>query len=289
MAMTTTFSRRAWTLLEPIHALVYFAPETRDAYAAAGLRGAWMGYFASRSAPMGAVSADVVVATFHNHHPALVRRAIPDAWRLSSPERVLEARHAIVDAALRRLWGDTVDTAGIREAADLALRVALAGDPGGRPLFAAHAGLPVPEQPHLALWHACTLIREHRFEGHVAALIVHGFDGREALVTAVASKPHLDAATMRAFRGLSDEEWRAAEEGLSARGLLDDSGALTAEGRAQREAVEVLTDDLAAAPWSVLSTAERDRLLDLALPLARALTGEGGMIYPNPVGVPEPA
>ncbi len=105
----TGHARRAWTLFEPIHAIVYFAPEAREQYAAAGLRGGWMGYFASRSAPMGAVSAEVVTAVFHNFQPAMVRRAIPDAWQFSSPQRALAARLAAADAALRRLWGELAE------------------------------------------------------------------------------------------------------------------------------------------------------------------------------------
>src|SRR5947209_4553072 len=113
-------ARRAWTHVEPIHAIVYFAPEKRAAYEQAGLRGGWMGYFASRAAAMGPVDAPVVAAIFQNFAPAMVARAIPDAWRYSSPQRALEARHAAVDAALRRLWGDAAASSdGVTAAAEM--------------------------------------------------------------------------------------------------------------------------------------------------------------------------
>jgi hypothetical protein len=151
-----SLSRRAWTHFEPIHAIVYFAPESRERYEGVGLRGGWMGYFASRSAPMGAVSPEVVTAVFHNFQPAMVRRAIPDAWHYSSPERVIAARLDAVDAALRRLWGDDTDSLAVAEAADLALQATAHLRADGRALYAGHAGLPVPSQRHLALSSAST-------------------------------------------------------------------------------------------------------------------------------------
>jgi len=196
-----TIARRAWTLYEPIHAAVYFAPESPALYRAAGLRGGWMGYFASRAAPMGAVTAEAAIALFHNFRPQLVARALPDAWRFSSPESALEARLAVADAVFRRLWGAEVDSADVAEAAALTLAVAAGLHGDGRPLYAAHAGLAVPEAPHLKLWHGCTLLREHRFGGHVAALTVSGLSGLEALVTARAAGPGVDPARIHRMRG----------------------------------------------------------------------------------------
>ncbi len=282
-------SRRAWTLFEPIHAIVYFAPEARESYAAAGMRGGWMGYFASRSAPMGAVSADVVAAVFHNFQPAMVRRAIPDAWQFATPERVLEARLAIADSALRRLWGDATDSDEVKEAAELAMAVTSDLRSDGRPLFAGHAGLAVPEAPHLALWHACTLLREHRFDGHVAALTVHDVDGLSALLIAVAAGKGVDADTLRSFRGWTEQEWADATVRLRERGIVNDAGTLTAAGRELRDAVEEATDSLAGAVWEQLPDGRRDRLFELLATLAARLEGPGGLIYPNPIGVGRPS
>ena len=280
-------ARRAWTFFEPVHAVVYFAPEARTHFDAAGLKGGWMGYFASRSAAMGPVAAAVVVATFHNFQPAMVRRAIPDAWSFSSPERVLEARYAAVDAILRRMWGD-VGSGDIREAAELANGVAQHLRPDGRPLYAAHAALQPPSEPHLLLWHACTLLREHRFDGHVAMLTGYGVSGLESLVLATAQS-RLDPAVLRRFRGWSEEEWSASRESLQQRGLVDASGALTDAGSRLHAAVEMRTDDLAATVWNHVEPQARDRLLTILRERAKQLEGEGGILYPNPIGVPRPA
>ncbi len=281
--------RALWRRFEPYHAVVYFAPEGREHYGAAGLRGGWMGYFASRSAPMGPVSAGVVTATFHVFHPAMVARAIPDAWRLSTPERVLAARLTVIDSALRRLLGDAVGSEAVVEAAALARRAAEACDLPGRPIHAAHAGLPWPEEPHLVLWHAATLLREHRFDGHVAALTVEGLDGCAANITLSASGV-IDPEELRGFRGFSAEEWAAAAGGLRDRGWLDAAGRLTADGEAARQRVEERTDRLAAAPAEALGEAGCERLEQLLAGLDELILGGGGFPVPNPIGlVPIPA
>jgi hypothetical protein len=281
-------ARRAWTLFEPIHAIVYFASEATEQYAAAGLRGYWMGYFASRSAAMGAVGPGVVTATFHNFRPAMVARALPDAWHFSSPDRALVARHAVADAALRRLWGDRVDSDDVAEAADLALDATCALSREGRPLFAAHAGLPVPEPPHLKLWHACTLLREHRFDGHVATLTVSGLNGLDALVIAHAAGTGMEPATIERLRGWSAEEYESTAGQLRARRLLDADSALTSAGRALRGSVEETTDHLATDVWRRLDIVRRERLFFLLRRLATLLEDPDGMRYPNPIGVPRP-
>jgi hypothetical protein len=284
-----TLARRAWTVFEPIHAIVYFVPEASEHYKAAGLRGGWMSYFASRSAPMGAVTPGVVTAVFHNFQPAMVARAIPDAWHYSSPDQALTARTAVADSALRRLWADEVASDDVAQAATAAIAVAngLRGD--GRPLYTATAGLEEPEVPHLKLWHACTLLREHRFDGHVAALTVHGLDGLESLVTALAAGSGIDAATIRRVRGWTEEEWDQGVERLRSRGILDAAGALTAEGRGVRTAVEEMTDRLADDVWAAMDERSRERLFDSLRRLSTLLENPDGIRYPNPIGVSRPA
>ena len=287
--VTQPLARRAWTLFEPIHAIVYFASEASEHFKAAGLRGGWMGYFASRAAPMGAVSAGVVTAVFHNFQPAMVGRAIPDAWHFSSPDLALAARTAIADSALRRLWGDDVASAGLAETATAAMRVARGLRGGGRPLYMATADLEHPDQPHLLLWHACTLLREHRFEGHIAALTVHGLDGLESLVTALASGSGVDPATIRRFRGWTEEEWDQGVERLQARGIIDAAGGLTAAGRELRDGVEEMTDRLAVDVWEAMDEPSREHLFESLRRLCGLLEDPNGIRYPNPIGVGRPA
>jgi hypothetical protein len=276
-----------WRALETLHMTVYFAPEPRDAYRRAGLRGGWMGYFASRSAAMGPVPAEVVVATFYNFHPRMVHRAIPDAWGFASPERVLAARVEGADAALRRLLGPWVEHPEAAEAAALARRAMEGRDPAGRPLFAGHATLGWPDAPHLALWHAATLYREFRGDGHVACLLADAVDGCEAHVLA-AGAGQLPGAFLRQYRGWSDEEWAAAAGRLRDRGRVEPDGSLSDAGRAARDTLEHRTDTLATPPWDHLGEAGCSRLLGLLEEPVRLVVEAGGVPFPNPVGLPPP-
>lgn len=283
--MNPSTARRMWKLLEPYHAAVYFADEATDVYAAAGARGYWMGYFGSRAAALGAVGPGVVTAAFYNFSPVMVRRAIPDVWSFSDPGRMLEARLEVADAALRRLLGDLVDSDALREAADLALRAAEAGDPAGRALYAAHVGQSAPRPAHLRLWHAATCLREHRGDGHVALLVTSDLDGCEANIIAAAAGV-VPADVQAARRGWTEQEWAAATARLADRGLLDAAGNPTPGGTAARDAVEAQTDLLALPPYQALGTDGAERLQVLLEPIARRLRGAGSMPYPNPVGVP---
>ena len=256
--------------LEPIHALVYFAPERREIYVTAGLKGQWMGYFASRAAAFGPVPPQVVEATFYFFAPVLVYRAIPDAWAFATPQRILQARLEVVDTMLRRVWGDTAHGPAVAEAAALARTATQALTAPGRPLYAAQASLPWPEEPHLALWHAQNLLREHRGDGHVATLLRHGVGPCEALALHGAVSAY--HASLGRLRGWTEDQWAAAEASLEDRGWLDGDGAITAEGRAARDAVERDTDALATAAWEHLGPERCTRLRALAAPLVAALS-----------------
>lgn len=278
--MAASPARRLWEGMEPLHCVVYFAPEVADAYAAAGLRGYWMGYFASRAAALGAVPANVVQAVFYNFAPRFVQRSIPDAWRLASPEAVLAARHGVADAAMRRLLAGA-DAGEVEETASLAARFAAALPVEGRVLFAAHAALPWPEAAHMRLWHAATLVREHRADGHFAALLAAGVDGCEALALQVAAGQPRDS--LAPHRGWTDEEWAEAQARLHSRGLIDAGGGLTEAGVALRAQVESVTDQLAMPRPSPLDEAEMERLVALVGRL-RAVVDDAGVIpYPNPM------
>lgn len=269
-------ARRAWSSLEVLHVTGYFAPEPRERYKALGLRPS-LAYFAARSAPMGPVPAQVTVATFYVFSPTLVGAALPAAWSVASPAKVLQARHDGVTAALRRVL-DGIDPAELAEATDLAL-TACAGLPmAGRPLYAGHASLPLPDDPLLRLWHAATLLREHRGDGHVAALVHAGLDPVEALVTGGAASG--TTPFLRSTRGWTDEEWAAGEQRLRERGLLEpDSGSsgvqLTPDGLALRAAVEAQTGLAALPGWAHLGEQGTTRLVELARPWRDAVLAAG--------------
>jgi hypothetical protein len=261
--------------LDSLHSLVYFAPEADEELTQIGLRPGRMGYFATRAAPMGPVPAGVVTATFYNFNPALVARHIPRAWELASTGDVLAARTRVADRALRRLLGDDVDQApAVLDAADLARAATVGLEPHGRPLFAAHGELPWPDEPHLVLWHAITLLREYRGDGHIAVLLASGLSGLEALITHTATGRGFTEPAAKATRGWSDDEWSAGVRSLRARGLLDDDG-LTPAGEQLRATVESATDKTAAAPWLTLGADATDRLTELGRVLSRQAVSGG--------------
>lgn len=278
-------ARRLWQVLEPIHAVTYFSEACAERYRALGLKGFWMGYFASRSAPFGEASPELVTATFFNFRPSMAARALPDAWSLASPHAVLDARRAGSVATLRGALGAAADGTEVAEAANLAEQALAAAPMVGRPLFAALTALPRPSEPLDRLWHAATLLREHRGDGHVAASVAAGLDGLDAHVTFAATGA-IPRERLQAARGWTDDEWDVAAAGLVARGWLDAGGALTSQGRADRQAIEDRTDAIAAAPWEALGRDGTDRLHALLLPLTRAVEGAGVIPYPNPIGVP---
>ena len=268
-----TAVRRLGALVEAIHAVVYFAPEPQDRYAALGLRGYWRGYFASRTAALGRVAPQVGTAVLGGFAPRMVQRALPAVWDLATPDDVVVARVDGARAALQRLLGD-VDAA----AAATALAATLDGLPlPGRPLAAAHLALPPPDDPVGLLWHCCTVLREHRGDGHLSAVAIAGLTWPQ---------PHLLRAALgdldarqQDHRGWSDGEWDGARQQLADRGLLG-----TAAGRDVVERVEAATDELAA---PACAGVDPERLVAVLAPLAaRAATA---LPFPNAMALRKPA
>lgn len=272
--MDPTIARKTWRTLEPVHGAIYFAPEAREEYAAVGLDDRMTGYFASRSAPMGPVPPEVVMATFFNFDPDLVRTSMDGVWDRVAPADLLAARLRGADRMMRRFADSFVGSPETEEASVLARTAALAASerPAGRPLFAGHASLRWPEEPHLVLWHAQSLLREFRGDGHIAALTVEGLDGCEALVTHAAAGD-VSADVLRATRQRTGDDWLAAEERLRSRGWLDADLAFTDLGRARRDWIEARTDELAAAPYDAIGVDGCARLRELARPISKAMMG----------------
>jgi hypothetical protein len=266
---------RAHRAVEPLHSHMYFAPEHDETFGALGLRPGRMSYFAGRAAPMGAVGAGVVTATFFNFSPSLVAHMIPRAWTLASPEQVIEARWHVARRSLTRLLGEeAIESAEFAELAGLLREACDALTPQGRPLYAGHADLPWPNDPLLDLWHAATLLREHRGDGHIAALLHADLNGLEALITHTATGRGFTPPAAKATRGWRDEEWDAECAALVERGLLDENG-LTAEGKDLRARVEAETDVLSADPWLLLGAERTARVVELGKGFARALVAGG--------------
>lgn len=266
MSELSDLAHRCWRSLDTIHVPVYFAPETTAAYGELGIRPR-AGYFVSRSAAMGAVSPEVTIAAFYVFAPSLVRHVMAGCWERASPERVLQARHDGVGQALHRVLGDP----DVTEAAALARDLCEGLEPHGRALYAAHAALPWPQEPLLALWHAATLVREHRGDAHMAALLMSGLDPVESLITGGITSGR--TAFFRQTRGWSEEEWTAGEQRLRERDLLAADGTLTDAGQRRRDHIEQRTLHAGQPAWERFGADRAARLLELTRPLAQTIAG----------------
>ncbi|MFI5684129.1 hypothetical protein [Streptomyces sp. NPDC051636] len=276
VALDPRAGRRCHAVLNTLHATHYFSPDLGRELGTLGITDPRAVNFAVRAAALGPVGAGTVTATFYNYKYELVVRHVPAVWETATPGQVLAARARAVDATLRRLLGEeAVTSAEMGEAARLALRAAEACCRAGRPLYAAHADQPVPEEPHLAYWHAATLLREHRGDGHLAVLTAAGLDGLEALVTHTATGKGMTPEWVFGTRGWSREEWDAATGRLRERGLLDGEGELTGRGVALREEIERETDRLDRAPYEHLGAEGVARLTELGKALAGAALAAG--------------
>jgi hypothetical protein len=280
--MDPVTARKTWRTLEPLHGLIYFAPEATEEYAAIGLVPEVGGYFASRAAPMGAVPAEVVIATFFNFRPGVVHREIPRAWSLAAPDTIVDARFRAASRALRGVLGAAADGPDVSEAAALARQAALhaTDHAAGRPLFAGHASLEWPDDPLLVLWHAQSLLREFRGDGHIAAMTTEGITGIEALVIhgATGEVPRI---ALQATRGWTDDEWDAAAAGLQRRGWLTPDGSFTDAGRAHRQGVEDRTDALALPAYEALGDDACARLRTLVRPLSKTVVESRPFTFTN--------
>jgi hypothetical protein len=273
----TSATSRTMHSLEPLHAMIYFAPEAQETWAGFGLDNAASAYFPARAAALGAVPWQVVQATFFGFAPFAVEYGMTGAWEKASPAQLIAARYDAADRALRRMCGDRCDDPALAEAATL-FRTATAGLPlEGRPLYAGNAALPWPEPPHLAVWHGQTLAREYRGDGHLAALVAHDITAAQSLVLNGAYAGRGTTEFLQQTRAWSPEQWAEAVEQLTARGWVTAEGALTDTGRQAREDIESTTDELALAMWRRIGADGCARLLELVRPLVTAIVDAGAL------------
>ena len=273
--MTESLARRLFQLVEPVALVTYMADEPTEAVMALGLPTMWDAYFAGRAAPLGCdVPAAVAHALFYNFADGEVARHIPRVWDLVRPEAVIAAREQGSVATLRRILGDLADTPGVARAADLLTKAGTGAPMEGRALYAAVRTLPLPTEPLARLWHGANLLREHRGDGHVAALLTVGIGGTEAHVLHALSEG-MPAERFGRVSHLPRAQLAAVVDGMRARGLVDADGWLTAAGRQTKERVETLTDELAAPAYDILEPDELDQLVEDLEPLAAVLIAAG--------------
>lgn len=286
MQPAPTLARQFWEAIEPIHAVVYFAREPVEEAHNIGLRGFWMGYFAGRVAPLGPVPPEAVTAMAYGFAPAMVARAIPDAWDFAEPTAVVEARIRGATQALRAHL-EPACVGGLEELSDLLWAAVSECRYEGRPLAAAWSRIGRPDDFVAGAWLAATVLREHRGDGHVLAGVGAGLRGLDATLTFVATGA-ITREVIQPSRGWSDDDWEQSRRRLQARGLLDRDGRLTKTGGALRRKIEDLTDRLAAAPVERLGETGVERAIALAAPISRQLIDCGIVPVPNPIGAPRP-
>ena len=263
-------ARRMFDLVEPIGALPYTADEPNESMFALGFTNYWDTYFAGRAAPLGLVGAEVVDALFYNFAPGEVARHIPKVWDTTTPEAAIAARQMGCQKALRRILGDRIDSPGFARAAELLIKAATSAPYEGRPMYAALRALPIPDDVVGRLFHAASLVREHRGDGHIVALMSEGVGGLEAHVL-LALDMELPPAKFGRIHHLPAPQIAAVVDGMRARGLVGDDGWLSERGRAVKQRVEALTDDLAAKPYEGLDPDELDELISALEPLTTLL------------------
>jgi hypothetical protein len=263
-------ARRMFELVEPIGVIPYSADEPNETMFALGFTDYWDTYFAGRAAPLGITSAEVVDALFYNFAPGEVARHIPKVWQTTTPEAAIAARREGCAKALRRILGDHVGTPAFARATELLLRAATSAPFEGRPMYAALRALPIPDDVVTRCFHAASLLREHRGDGHIAALMAEGIGGLEAHVL-LALDMDMPAEKFGRVHHLPPEQLAAVVDGMRDRDLIRDDGWLSEPGRAVKQRVEALTDDLAAKPYETLAPGELDELVTTLEPLARLL------------------
>ena len=266
----TSMARRMFELVEPIGVIPYTADEPNEAMFALGFTNYWDTYFAGRAAPLGIAPAEVVDALFYNFAPGEVARHIPKVWRTTTPEAAIAARQMGCVKALRRVLGDQTNSPAFARATDLLLEAATSARYEGRPMYAALRSIPIPEEVVARLFHAASLLREHRGDGHIAALMIEGVGGIEAHVL-FALDMGMPAESFGRIHHLPAPQLAAVIDGLRDRALIGDDGRLSDQGREVRQRVETLTDELAAKPYESLEPGELDELVTTLEPLAELL------------------
>ena len=273
--MPESTARRLFELVEPVAVVTYMANEPTEAVMALGVGNVWDAYFAGRAAALGRdVPATVIHALFYNFADGEVARHIPRVWDRVTPEAANAAREQGSVAALRRILGDLADTPGVARAADLVIKAGSSARMEGRALYAAVRTLPMPTEPVARLWHGANLLREHRGDGHVAALFTVGVGGTEAHVLHALSEG-VPAEQFGRVSHLPQAQLAAVVDGMRARNVIGADGWLTATGRQIKERVESLTDELAAPAYDILEPDELDQLVEDLEPLAEVLVAAG--------------
>ena len=109
-------------------------------------------------------------------------------------------------------------------------------------MYAALRALPIPDEPVARLWHAANMLREHRGDGHIVALMAEQVDRTECHVLLALDSGIHPAETFGRIHHLPKPYLASVMAGLRDRGLVDASGHFTEAGRATKDRIEAMTD-----------------------------------------------
>ena len=237
-------ARELWRVVEPFHQVAYRSPEAASAYANLGLTPGPQQYFANRLAVLGPVGPTTASAVLYGFNPAYVAEAVPAIWTVAKPDDVCNSRQNAAYACLTRILPDLAHSGLTVEVAALARRLVMELDFAASPVGAACLDQPYPENPVSALWHSCTVLREHRGDTHWRVTASHGIDPVECHILHAADGAMPEDLLQR-VSGWDDEAWRRAKERLASRGLVrldGDMVQLTPDGHTTKRAIEAATD-----------------------------------------------
>ena len=231
-----------------------------------------------------------MTAAFYNFHPGMVARTVPGCWDVVAPETLCRVRAIAAAEALSEVCRVEARSDLVAVLPLLRRTVAACGG-DGRVMAGANRSLWPVIAPALGTaglgeaWQACTTLREHRGDGHTAALVVKGVSGLHAHLLAVGTKA-IPAEVLRENRGWSEEAWETALAALRDRGLLHGDGRATDAGRTLHGAVEDLTDRLAEPAYAALSDGAVSDLYGALAACAGDIAASGVLPFPNPIGLP---
>jgi hypothetical protein len=222
------------------------------------------------------VPAEVVHAAFSSFADGEAARHIPSAWETIPPETSFAAWRRGSAKSVRRILGEELaNSPGLARAADLTTRAATGAPTAGRVMYAGWRALPVPSDPVTRLWHSATMLREHRGDGHVAALVGARIGGTEARVLSALEQGIHPPESFGRIHHLPKKRLAEVMAGLRERGLVDADGWFTDEGRETKQRIEALTDELACPPYEALAPAELDELIAELEPITATLVAAG--------------
>lgn len=233
-----TAARALRDAIEPLACQAIWSPEAAEDYAALGLDDYFAAYIWQRTAALGTPPTPVAVMALGVFAPDLIAPVYEKGAAALSRDDVVRIRLDAPGRTVRRELGGIDDEAS--HAVAQLRRGIEAAESTARPLFTGLRTDPWPQDPLAGLVHACTILREHRGDSHLAACATAGLDPVQSNVLTELWCGY-DLLTYTPSRGWSAGRMDDAVRALRDRGLLE-GDALSAAGLRFRSELEATTD-----------------------------------------------